>query len=162
MQQVLVDVAAQLRERANQTEPAFSTQQIVAVCFPDALVTGHPLPLDIDEAVSRTSDGIVILYRRGLSTGEQRLAIAHAIAHLLFDGPESACRPGCCGVLENEQRADAFAAELLVPLSGLAEYVTYLPGECEEGIYLDQVDQIASHFQVPSALIDSRIRQLRC
>lgn len=157
---MLVEVAAELRQRANQSEPAFSTQQIVATCFPDALVTGHPLPPNIDEVVSRTSEGIVILYRRGLSTSEQRIAIAHAIAHLLFDGPEAACHPGCTGLVENELRADAFAAELLVPLEELRNYVTYLPGQCEEGIYLDQVDQIASHFHVPSGLIDDRIREL--
>lgn len=156
----LVEIAADLRRKAQQSEPAFSTQQIVSACFPDAVVTGHPLPPNIDEAVSRTSDGVVILYRRGLSTAEQRVAIAHALAHLLFDGPEAACMPGRVGIAEAEARADAFAAELLVPLVELHPHVSVLPDAGDEAIYLDQVDLIASFFHVPAALIDRRIRDL--
>lgn len=156
----LVEIAAELRHKAKQTEPAFSTQQIVATCFPDAVVTGHPLPPDIDEVVSRTREGIVILYRRGMSTGEQRVAIAHGMAHLLFDGAESACVPGRPGVEDVERRADAFAAELLVPLAELRPHVSVMPGAGEESIYLDQVDLVASFFHVPAALIDRRIREL--
>ena len=153
-------IAADLRHRSGQHEPKFSTQQIVAVNFPDAVVTGHRLPANIDEAVSRTDEGIVILYRRDLSIAEQRMAIAHALGHLIFDGAEAAARPGCAGIAANEERADAFAAELLVPLAMLLEHVTYRPGECDEEIYLDQCDLIASLFHVPSSVIDARIRQL--
>lgn len=156
----LVEIAADLRRRSNQTEPYFSTQQIIESCFPDALVTGHALPANVDEAVSRTPDGIVILYRRGMSTGEQRFAIAHALGHLIFDGDDAACRPGCVGIAESEERADGFAAELLVPLDDLREHVTWLPGQCDEAIYLDQVDLIASLFHVPSTVVDKRIREL--
>lgn len=156
----MVEIAADLRRRSNQTTPAFSTQQIVAACFPDAVVTGHELPPKIDEVVSRTPDGIVILYRRGMSTAEQRVAIAHAIGHLLFDGPEAAARPGHLGIVECEARADDLAAELLVPLAELQHHVSVMPGAGTEALYLDQVDLIASFFHVPAALIDRRIRQL--
>jgi Zn-dependent peptidase ImmA (M78 family) len=158
----LVEVAEDLRRRSGQKEPAFSTQQIVSACFPGALVTGHSLPPSIDEAVSRTPDGIVILYRRGMSTAEQRYAIAHALGHLIFDGPEAACSVGSAGITECEARCDRFADELLAPLERLREFVTLVPpvGSDQEAVYLDQVDQIASHFHVPAGVIDRRIREL--
>lgn len=156
----LAEVAADLRHRADQIEPSFCAQRIIAVAFPDAIVTGHALPPGIDEAVSRTPDGIVILYRRDMSTAEQRFAICHALGHLLFDGVDAACRPGRVGIRESEERADAFAAELLVPLSELEALVTHRPGECSEQIYLDQVDVLASFFHVPAWVVDKRIREL--
>ena len=160
---MLVEIAADLRLRANQTEPAFSTRHIVEARFPGALVTGRVLPAGIDEAVSATRDGVVILYSRSLPTPSQRFVIAHALAHLLFDHRHGACRPGSVGDENREERADRFAAELLIPLDRLAEYVGRWPSanEVEQHKYLDQVDEIASHFQVPSGLVDRRIRELR-
>jgi Zn-dependent peptidase ImmA (M78 family) len=162
LQSMLVEVAADLRQRANQTEPAFSTHHIVEARFPGALVTGRDLPPGIDEAVSETPAGVVILYRRSLPTSSQRFVIAHALAHLLFDGRTGAARPGSRGPRAREERADRFAAELLVPLELLAEYVGRWPSDhpVEREKYLDQVDEIASHFHVPSGLIDKRIREL--
>lgn len=159
----LVEVAAELRNRAGQTVPAFSTRQIVEASFPDTLVTGRVLPDGIREVVSRSPEGPVILYARGLSTGMQRFAIAHALAHLLFDDHRSFCEPGRPGVASVEKRADHFAAELLVPLAELRPHVHCWPSrdETEQEIYLDMVDEISSHFGVVAEVIDRRIRELR-
>jgi Zn-dependent peptidase ImmA (M78 family) len=155
----IVDIASDLRRRAKQAVPAFSTSRLVSTAFPDAIVTGYDLPSGIDEAVSRTKDGIVILYRRGMSTAEQRVAIAHGVAHLLFDDD---CRSGFVGSAARERRADAFAAELLVPLDELAKLLRVLPSKDpdEQQLYLDHVDHLASVFQVPAPLIRVRIREL--
>lgn len=159
----LVEIAADLRQRADQTDPAFSTRQIIERCFPHALVTGRNLPPGVDEVVSETPQGIVILYRRGLPTPSQRFVIAHALAHVIFDRVRGGCRPGSVGHASREKRADRFAAELLAPLNVLREYVGCWPSKdaTESERYLDQVDEIASHFQVPAGLIDKRIRELR-
>lgn len=159
---MLAEVAADLRRRSEQTEPAFSTRKIVDVCFPGALVTGRILPPGIDEVVSNTRSGIVILYSRTLPTPSQRFVIAHALAHLIFDRVTGGCRVGSVGSKAREDRADAFAAELLLPLSYLGDYVGRWPSEneAEQHKYLDQVDEIASHFQVPAGLVDKRIREL--
>lgn len=157
----LVEIAAELRHRSDQTEPAFSTRQIIETCFPHALVTGRKLPDGIDEAVSETPQGIVILYRRGLPTPSQRFVIAHALSHVLFDRVRGGARPGSAGHASREKRADRFAGELLLPLSYLRDYVGTWPDDPDQERYLDQVDEIASHFQVPAGLVDKRIRELR-
>lgn len=158
----LVAVAARLRATAGQTEPAFSTRAIVDACFPDAIVTGRRLPAGIHEAVSRTAAGTLIIYQRDLPTPDQRFAIAHALAHVLFDDARSACRVGFVGDPEAEARADRFAAELLAPLADLIEYVGRQPSDdsAEHEFYLDMVDEIASHFHVPSRVVDMQVREL--
>jgi Zn-dependent peptidase ImmA (M78 family) len=159
--QSFVDIGADLRSRAQQTHPAFSTNQILAMTFPDVLVTGFDLPKGIDEAVSRMSRGPVLLYRRDLSTAEQRLAIAHGLAHLIYDD-DAPCVAGRAGSPSRERRADAFAVELLVPLDEIAKVLTVLPSKDrdEQQLYLDHVDYLASMFKVPSKVIRQRIREL--
>ncbi len=158
----LVLVATDLRRRAGQVEPAFSTRQIVEACFPGTLVTGGALPAGIEEMVSRRREGPVIVYARSLPGPAQRFAIAHAMAHLLFDDASAAACAGRTGIREREEQADAFAAELLAPLVELEPYVgRYASDDPEEHeLYLDQVDEIASHFVLPARVIDRRIREL--
>ena len=125
-------------------------------------MTGGILPDDVDEIVSRDVNGPVIIYARRLSPPEQRFAIAHAVAHLIFDGDEACIRPGSAGIPANEERADAFAAELLAPLAALRPHVSRWPSSGEDHeIYLDQVDVLASKFGVLSSVIDSQIQRLR-
>jgi hypothetical protein len=161
--QQLVQVAADLRRRSGQVEPAYSTRAIIEECFPDALVTGRTLPSGVLEAVARTPSGPVILYARGLAPAVQRYAIAHALGHLLFDGEERSVSLGSRAFRAVERRADAFADELLVPLVELEPYVGRWPSrnQREQELYLDQVDEIASHFNVLAVVDKSRIRQLK-
>jgi Zn-dependent peptidase ImmA (M78 family) len=158
------EVAAELRIKAGQSRPAYSTRAIIDKCFPGTLVTGRVLPQGILEIVSRTSEGPVIIYSRHLAGPRQRYAIAHAMAHLLFDSADSACRPQFTGESAVEERADRFADELLVPLACLKPLVTRHPPLRPDGpdheLYLDAVDEISSVFHVPSYVIDRRIRLL--
>lgn len=160
----LVEIAADLRRRAGQEEPAYSTHKIIETAFPDAVVTGRRLPPGVLEAVSRTSEGPVIIYARGLSAPAQRFAIAHALGHLILDGDEAFRQPGQPRCEMVERRADAFATELLVPLVELEPYVCRWPSsdEHEHEIYLDMVDEISSHFGVRCEVVDGRIRELSC
>jgi Zn-dependent peptidase ImmA (M78 family) len=160
---MLTETAAGLRRRAGLTEPSFSTRVIIDECFHGVVVTGRRLPPGIQEIVARTDEGPIIIYSRDLPGAKQRYVIAHAMAHLLFDGAESQCGPGSAGDPACEARADAFADELLVPLDELRPYVGRWPAnenDPEHEFYLDQCDEIASHFNVPSYVVDKRIRQL--
>lgn len=112
-----------------------------------------------------TPTGPLILYRRDLPVGAQRFAIAHGIAHLIFDFVnDKSIAPLNDPFVE--KRADDFAAELLVPLSELAPMVSRWPEgtevdpDVDREIYLDQVDEIASCFNVPPLVIDGQIRKL--
>lgn len=159
-----VEIAAALRTRAGLTKAPYSTTKIIQACFADVVVTGRVLPPLVDELVTRTADGPLIVYRRGLSSGEQRLAIAHALAHLIFDDVADAAGVGRVGTPACEERADRFAAELLVPLADLSRVVQIWPARASRGAarehFLDHVDQISALFNVPSAVILERIRRL--
>lgn len=158
----IADVARDIRRRAGQHEPKFSTRTIIEACFPEVLVSGARLPSGVDELVSRRRDGIVIAYSRSLSGPEQRFAIAHGLAHVLFDldTPDVNIAPGRIGDPAVECRADCFAAELLAPLDVLAPFIYRWPSpdEVENEIYLDMVDEIASQFVLPAEVIDLQIR----
>lgn len=136
---------------------------MVDACFPDAVVTGRVLPIGFNEVVARTPEGPIIIYARHLPIARQRLAIAHAVAHLLFDDDDSCCRPGFVGDNHVEDRADRFARELLVPLEQLREHIQRWPAANDNTAheyYLDHVDELASFFNVPPYVIDERIREL--
>jgi len=165
--EAIAAIAESLRRRSDQSEPAFSTRQIIDVCFPGTIVTGREMPRQVHEMVLVDPDAFrshraphIIFYSRKLSTPSQRYAIAHALAHIIFDGANGSCWRRND---ERERRCDAFADELLVPLTALGEYVCVWPGHVgdDHERYLDQVDQISSHFHVPQRVIDRRIRQLR-
>lgn len=162
----LAAVAASLRRRAEQTEPAFSTRQIIDACFPGTVVTGRALPRGVHDLVCVDDDAFrshraphVIIYGRRGSSAEQRRAIAHALGHIIFDGARGECVERDAA---RELRCDRFADELLVPLDRLDEYVCVGPSNDPEAMetYLDQVDQISSHFHVPARVVDMRIREL--
>ena len=155
-------LAQDLRSRSGQTKPAYSTRAIIRECFPGTVVTGRRLPSGVLEVVSRTADGPIIIYSRDSSGPRQRYAIAHAMAHLMWDGAGSACRPQFTGCVAAEARANDFADELLVPMACLEPLAKREPPPKSEGpdheLYLDTVDEISSVFHVPSCVIDRRIR----
>lgn len=152
--------AARIRAIASVAEPPFSTRGIVQAAFPDALVTGGALPGWAKECVTVTDGGPLIVYRRGMSSPEQRIAIAHAVGHLVYDlDAREGSNLDRCEV--RERRADDFAAELLAPLDFLRCYVAPRPsGPAADEIWLDMIDEIASHFQVPAEVIASQIDRL--
>ena len=157
----IADIASELRRRAGETDPQFSTRAIVPAAFPDVLVTGHEFPCGVLGAVSRTRRGPVILYARGQPAAVQRHVIGHELAHLLFDGDRAFREAGNEPDHIAEARADLFADELLVPLHGLREYVGFWPSdELKRDLYLDLVDELSSYFGVMAAVIDRRIRLL--
>lgn len=157
-----VEIAADIRRRAEQTRAPFSTSRIIETCFPDALVTGFRLPPGVDEIVTLCREGPTILYSRALPVPDQRFAIAHALAHLLFDDASVCMLPGRAGVEAVEARADAFAAELLAPLSEIVADLGRRPSDDPEDheLYLDYLEQLASRYGLPVQVIDAQIRRV--
>lgn len=140
-------IAESIRRRSEQHEPAFSTRQMIDVCFPGTKVTGRRLPAGVHDVVCVDGAAFrshraphVILYNRALPSSAQRYAIAHALAHIIFDGTQAPCSQEHP---ERERRCDRFADELLVPAGRLREYVCAWPSgdPDEQEVYLDQVDQ---------------------
>lgn len=128
--------------------------------WPLAVITGRALPAGIEEIVSVTADGPLVIYDRALSTAECRFAIAHAIAHLIFD-VDARLRKGVVIEPMRELRADDFARELLVPDRALIRHIALWPSDGDDfDTYMDQVDMVAATFHVPPAIIDQRIRVL--
>lgn len=156
-QQSIRAVARDLRCRARLDRPPYSTTKLVLTAFPNALVTGDELPDGVDEATSETPEGGVILYRRALPICEQRFAIMHGLAHLIWDAGRVACADAW-----HERRADNFAAETLVPLEDLSAVWRVHPSRDpdRQRLYLDHVDQISSMFNAPVQVIRMRIREL--
>lgn len=159
----LVDVAEALRNLARLTGAPFALPAIFGAAWPAGVVTGRVLPAGIEEIVTVTRDGPLIIYRRELPSPERRFAIAHAFSHLLWD---LGGRAKGAGRFDRrcEQRADAFALELLAPDRLLWPLIVFWPhdGGDDSDIYADQVDRIATHFHVPTSAIDRRIRELEC
>jgi hypothetical protein len=163
----IVAVTRELRGRARLLEPPFSTRAILDVCFPEVLVMGRTLPDGVDEMVFSLEEGAGIVYKRGLSTPEHRVAIAHGVAHVIWDlgkVQERMCRRHSPVVRIEiaEERAELFMAELLVPLEYLDGYVRYTEPASEEDVdaHLDMIDELASHFQVPVPLLADRVSDL--
>jgi Zn-dependent peptidase ImmA (M78 family) len=154
------EIAANLRRRADQNQPAFSTADIIEASFPGIVVAGHDGDPALVGMLMRAC-GHVILYQRDLSFPEQRVRIAHALAHLIYDGDGRVA--SCTFNPEAEARAWHFVDELLVPFTDLARHVYRWPPieQREMTIYRDQCDMLASRFAVPARLIDKRIRDLQ-
>ena len=158
----LVEIAADLRRKAGLIRPPYSSRAIIEASFPSALVTGGILPEGVDEMVSQRPDGPVIIYARHLSGPGQRYVIGHGVAHLIFDDESVCARAGSRGDPAAEARADLFSALLYVPFEDLRPLVRHWPSRDLEDheIYLDHVDQLASTFQMPAAVIDEQIQRL--
>jgi hypothetical protein len=152
-------VAEDLRKRAGQLEPAFSTERIVDTCFPGAFITGGRLSPKVDGLASHQAEGPLIVYERSLPVPDRRMTIACALSHLLF-GDGSGVEVPVAGASATD--ADEFAVELLAPLAEVQKSARLFPSSDpdEHELYLDHVDDLAAIFVVPADVIDSQIRRL--
>jgi hypothetical protein len=150
--------AAVLRSRCGFTRPPFSTQRLVDAVCPSALVTGGDLPRGVHELVEIDRGRPVIHYSRAISSGEQRLAIAHALAHVLYDfAGDGRARP--CPLAED--RADLFALEVLAPAARMRTIRARPSAGVERHAWEDRIDQIASRYHVPRSALLWRFEHFR-
>lgn len=107
--------------------------------------------------------GPVIFYQRSLPSSQQRLAIAHAFAHLLFDVEgDKVANEDNCGDSAVELRADEFAAELLAParlvVQSFPEHLLERPDD--DDAVLDVIDGISSKFNVPRWVVRAQLSRI--
>lgn len=157
----MVVTAAALRVRANQLTPPYSVRAIALEVFPDALITGRPLPNGVHEIVTLTDQGPLIMYHRALPTCDQRIAIGHALGHLIRDVAYGRLTGFADPFVE--RRADDFSCELLAPIEEIDRHVTDYPRHAdwiETQIHLDTVDELAAKFHVPQWVVNRQIATL--
>lgn len=164
--------ARDARQSCDFEEPPYSTTVLVEVLLPGVLVTGtHALPPKVIEQVVVAPEGRTIFYNRKVATGAQRVGIAHAVAHLLFDASGGPMSRGCAinfssGQLSldtAERRADLFAGEVLLPmveLDALAGPALFPKDPVGAQEFDDLVDQCASRYKVPPGFVRWRLWDL--
>ncbi len=158
--------------------PDYSTVTVHRVCFPDVRVTGARLPRGVIAMCEAGIGRRTIYYNRAEPQSAQRVGIAHEFHHLLTDLKHPAehdmreCNLGAraleaAGYLPNsptEIACDLFAGELLVPFDVLDGYApdVLFPDELPlQQAFEDEVDRLASRFNVPVPFMIWRLRDLQ-
>ncbi len=173
----IVGRAAYIRHKAGffDKEPPYSTRQLMDRCFPKIMVTGVDLPKGIVEVTERRRGSSTICYARKVSAGLQRVGIIHGLHHLLSDLRHGVGLSECNVPLRELERlgkvardpvelaCDLFAGEILCPLDVLDQYAPtaiFPRDEDQRRVFDDQVDQLASKFNVPAGFIRWRLYDL--
>lgn len=159
-------------------ERGFSTRLITERCFSKVAITGDAgLPDGVTEMVIRDRARFQLLYSRKVGAPSQRLGILHGCYHtisdLAFEDGIRECnltdrkfRQYIPGQERPEERAcDLFAGAILVPFSMLDELApeSIFPGTAgsdERRVFDDDVDHLASRFQVPAGFMRWRLWDL--
>jgi Zn-dependent peptidase ImmA (M78 family) len=95
-----------------------------------------------------------IWIREGDTSAEQRLAVAHGIAHLILHGGDH-----CCAWDEEtppEIEALGFSAELLVPFFMLRRYTPVAVRRCDP----NPIPTLAEMFEAPEWVVRMQTRRL--
>jgi Zn-dependent peptidase ImmA (M78 family) len=154
---------------------------VIETCFPDIVVTGAALPKTLIEMAEVGADGRRnLLYRRGIDHATQRVGLAHGLHHFLSDlkVARAARRRGHAECNTNlrwlersgkfekdpiEVACDLFAGELLTPfdvLDTMAPKILFPSDKTKLHLFLDEVDSLASRFNVPADFIQWRLADL--
>lgn len=153
----VVAVAYDIRQRVGKKGTYYSARTVIETCYPDVMVTGAALPPGIAEVVEVRGGQKTIFYNRRINPMAQRVAIAHGLAHIIFD-LGTVERRECLRESERmatsrvERRADLFAGELLAPLDEIDEHFDddlFPRDPALRQHFDDEVDHIASTFHVP-------------
>lgn len=155
------------------TKPPLSTLELIDGLFPEIEVIGMPTRKhgNIDVYREPQPDGkqAIIVYSEFDHASTQRFSIAHEVGHWIFDCQRGAAIPAewSCGDRRApaERRANAFAAELLVPLAMLDRLVRFniaadRTDEDELAEWTQHCQRLASRFNVSLACMKARIGDL--
>jgi Zn-dependent peptidase ImmA (M78 family) len=142
--------------------PPFDPERVAVAMFPRILVTGATLPARIRaKAIVDGTGRRIILYKRRLDPGAQRIRIFHELYHHLTDLKDvHAGDSGCVISIEHELEADFFAMAIAVPLRLLSPLLPRdpFPAELVRGHrFTDLLDHLCRLFGVPR-----REMALRC
>lgn len=159
-------------------ERGFSTQTITDRVFSKVAITGDPkLPRGITEMVVRDRGRFQLYYSRKVGAPSQRLGILHGCYHTITDLAHTDGIRECnledrkfrqvvpTEQIPEEVACDLFAGALLVPFHLLNELAPakLFPGQrgsVERHLFDDQIDTLASRFQVPAGFMQWRLYDL--
>jgi Zn-dependent peptidase ImmA (M78 family) len=155
-------------------ERGYSTRAITEGVFSRVFITGDNLPRGVTEMVVRDRGRYQLFYSRKVQAPSQRLGIIHGCYHTLTDLREDdGIRK--CDLTDRKFRqvnpdpvelaCDLFAGALLVPFSDLDhlapdDLFPGQPGSAERHVFDDEVDVLASRFQVPAGFMRWRLYDL--
>lgn len=118
--------------------------------------------LDLGAFIGRRNGQDVVFINTALPRGKQHFAAAHELYHAWFDADALSTWSTVCEIGDNggsslrEKQANRFAAEFLVPRSGMDRFIHSLPS-CFE--VLDHVVLLSDYFEVPSKTIILRLEE---
>lgn len=111
----------------------------------------------------------IVLVNRKDSPAQQRFAIAHEIAHYIFDYDEAALATYYKAYLTTEKndaielRANRFAAELLMPTNDFkARFNVYKADQKADFSLPDVITSLSQYFDVPAAAVQRRLEETGC
>jgi Zn-dependent peptidase ImmA (M78 family) len=169
--------AAWVRHRAGLvgTKPPYSTREIMERVFPEIAVTGTKLPQHITEMAVADKGRRALYYNRHvkIAHGQQRVGLMHGLYHHLSDMKTGNGLRECNLVRRKLSRVEAtdnielacdlFAAEVLIPfdvLDALAPANLYPRDETARAAVADEIDHLASKFNVPRGFMRWRVYDL--
>lgn len=175
---MVIGRAAWVRHRAGYigAKPPYSTKHLLETVFPEIPVSGADLPRGVTEmAIVDESGRRAIFYARGVHHASQRVGLMHGLYHHLSDLKVDPGLKECSLPLRKlgridskmndpvERACDLFAAEILVPLDvldPLAPAVLFQRGASLKSALADEVDHLASRFNVPVGFMRWRLWDL--
>lgn len=176
----IIGRATYCRERAGflGADPPYSTRHLLETVFPKIAVAGADLPKGVTEMAVADKGRRALYYARGVQHIHQRVGLMHGLYHHLedmkSDGELGLIRE--CNLSERkvgaathrtdplELSCDLFAAEVLIPLDVLDRMVPFdvysRRDETERRAVMDEVDHLASKFNVPRGFLRWRLHDL--
>lgn len=155
-------LARRVRERVGNLDTCIDDVESLVAERLHVLVVRRPVvSLRVDAVTLMSPEGSAIVLADGVrSPVMARRSIAHQLAHALFDPYEGNLHTVVEDVLQPdgdsspyEQRARAFAAELLVPLQGLERVLGVPTRSPRLDVAHEAVRTVAREFQAPTELV---------
>lgn len=155
--------------------PPYSSRHLLEKVFPNIPVAGTSLPKGVTEMAVAQEGRRALFYSRKFPHTHQRVGLIHGLYHHLSDIKQDVGIRECSLIVRNEGRrtrvvdpvelaCDLFAAEVLTPLDVLDEYapdVLFSRDAEIRGALDDEIDNLASRFNVPVGFMRWRLMDLR-
>ncbi len=166
--------AAWVRHRAGTVGqgPPYSMRHIMETVFPHIPVAGDRLPDGVTEMAIRQNRHRALFYTRKVNHAAQRTGLAHGLYHHLSDLKAAHGIRECSlprrkldmvtrQIDPVELACDMFAAELLIPVDVLHDFAPEtLRTRKHSDPELDEIDSLASRFNVPVGFMRWRLHDL--
>lgn len=177
----IIGRAAWVRSQAGYLDdapPPYSSRHILERVFPKIAVAGADLPIGVSEMAVAEKGRRALFYSRKVAHPSQRVGLMHGLYHHLSDIKDSIGLRECNLTVRKlaqqtgsefkdplELACDLFAGEVLAPLDvldRLAPEKLFATGGIEAEALKDEIDHLASKFNVPRKFLKWRLWDLSC